>query len=302
MTSRVSRRHDAEVHMTTEKLEELKILQLPYADRQLVVVTDDVVAKAVRQAELESQAKQSTGNWSKIASKAASMVLGSPVMLIAELVTSTLDAWKRARESGMRVLQVAKSEAAELTFPPGHPRDGVLYIGHPARPGLYYTAAEFHRVTFEHKVSEAVRLLMHLGAIYIKVEHVKGWSREFAAHLGVPLGATVQTATVDVDSTSRAASTIIYEARLEGTKAPSLPQDLIWYSHEPTWQSVAEGRLKFGLQDFSLSIVYEDDFGIHAGLKGTALKAGFDLGGHFETHTSTIWRISGQFAALDKGS
>lgn len=75
-----------------------------------------------------------------------------------------------------------------LKFPLGHPRNGVLYIGHPAKPDVYYTMAEFHRVTFEHKFSEATSLLMHLGATKIRVGHVTGWSKEFSGRISAPLG------------------------------------------------------------------------------------------------------------------
>ena len=75
---------------------------------------------------------------------------------------------------GIDIVQISKSEASTIIFPPGHPRDGVLYIAHSAKPDVYYTTAEFHRVTFEHKFSEAIRLLMYLGATEISVEHVRG--------------------------------------------------------------------------------------------------------------------------------
>ena len=93
----------------------------------------------------------------------------------------------RARDSGVDVLTVASTEAASLTFPPGHPRDRVLYVGHPAAPTTYYAAAGFHRHTFEHKFAEAVGLVMALGATQLEVEHVKGWSDQLAANLAVPL-------------------------------------------------------------------------------------------------------------------
>lgn len=285
--------------MTSDPNEELKILELPYSDRQIVVVSDDAIVKAARQAEIESVTKHQRVSWAKVASTvastAASLAFGGAGVLVAEVARAAFEAWSRARESGIRVLPVGKSETSQITFPPGHPREGVLYIGHPAKPGLYSTTAEFHRVTFEHKVSEAINLLMHLGATQIKVEHVKGWSREFAANMTVPLSAAGEAGGGEMSGGSRASSSILYEARFRGTKTPGVPQDLVWYPHEPTWQSLAKGRLEFGLRDFSLSVVYEDDFGVHAGLRASALKAGFDLGGRFEDHTSTVWRIQGEF-------
>jgi hypothetical protein len=71
----------------------------------------------------------------------------------------------------------------------------------------------------------------------------------------------------------------------------------VWYLHEPTWQAIAKGRTQFGLSQFSLTVNYEDDFGVNAGLKVRVQKAGLDLGGNFEDHTATTWKIHGTFAS-----
>ncbi|MDC3958541.1 hypothetical protein KEG38_32095 [Polyangium jinanense] len=274
----------------------LNLVELPYSDRQIIVVSDDVVVKAARRAEEESRAKKQPPNWGIITQGlVAPILLGSVGALIVAAVVKGVEAWGKARARGMRVLQVAKSEASQLVFQPGHPRDGVLYVGHPAKPDLYYSAAEFHRFTFEHKVSEAINLLMHLGATRIRVESVAGWSREFAARLTVPLGPG-EAIGGEVGGERSTSSSILYEARLRGTKAPRVPEQLVWYPHEPTWQSVAGGRLDFGLREFSLGVVYEQDYGINAKFKADAHEAGFDLGGRFEEHAATTWRIAGEFA------
>src|SRR5690606_21682489 len=111
--------------------------------------------------------------WREIPRKALRQV--SPTSVI--LAEAVLYAWAKARERGLSVLQIAQSEAAHLSFPPGHPRHGILYVGHPVKPDLYYVTAEFHRVTFEHKFSEAVHLLTCLGATKMKVECIRGWGR-----------------------------------------------------------------------------------------------------------------------------
>ena len=73
---------------------------------------------------------------------------------------------------------------------------------------------------------------------------------------------------------------------------------MVWYEHEPTWQSIAKGRINYGLQDFSLSVSYEDDFGVNAGLKVAISKTGLEVGGKFEDHESTVWRLEGQFKGI----
>lgn len=162
-------------------------------------------------------------------------------------------------------------------------------------PDVYYTIAEFHRITFEHKFSEAIRLLMYLGANQLRVEHVRGWSREFSNRLSVPLAQATAAVTGHVESARGSQVQLLYEAELAGTQEPKLPDSLVWYPHESTWRIIAEGRLQFELQQFSLNVVYEDDYGVNAGLRASASKAGFDLGGNFEDHEATTWRISGSF-------
>jgi hypothetical protein len=61
------------------------------------------------------------------------------------------------------------------------------------------------------------------------------------------------------------------------------------------WQNVAKGRVNFGLNSFALGLTYEDDFGVNAGLKAEVLQADLKLGGKFEDHCSTIWRLEGTF-------
>lgn len=54
--------------------------------------------------------------------------------------------------------------------------------------------------------------------------------------------------------------------------------------------------MQFGLAQFSLTVNFEDDFDVNAGMKLCAQKAGLDLGGTFKDHTATTWTINGEFA------
>jgi hypothetical protein len=280
------------------------IVERPYSDRQLIVVLDDGLIEAARQAEqrvssqapAESEAKQTAGDsWARIGELTMAAFLPG-MTVIADIAREAIKAWSRARASGLRVLAISKAEASAIAFPPGHPRDGVLYIGHPAMPRVYYTAAEFHRVTFEHKFAEAIELLMNLGATRIRVEHVTGWSKEFSSRLAVPLPSSGVTVGGNGGTSSASGTSLLYMATLDGTSCPRIPDGLVWYHHEPTWQSIAKGRTQFGLNQFSLTVSYEDDYGVNAGLKLAVLQAGLAIGGKFEDHQSTVWRIEGEFA------
>lgn len=187
-----------------------------------------------------------------------------------------------------------RTEARNLVFPLGHFRERTLYVAHPASPAVYYTTAAFHRMVFEHKFSEAIFLLMSLGASKITVEHIRGWAREFAANMSASFPG--MDATVSAGKSEKSGHSMLFVATLNNKHASSIPTNLVWFPHEPTWQAVTQGRMQFGLRQFSLSVNYEDAFGVNADLKVRAQKAGLDLGGAFEDHTATTWKIYGDFA------
>jgi hypothetical protein len=140
------------------------------------------------------------------------------------------------------LLTIGRSEATNLTFPHGHPRDQTLYTGDPVVPERYYPTAHFHRLAFQHKFSEAVRILATLGATQMRVEHEEGWSREFAAKVGLPVPTTQVEVGAEGGSTKNSCAEILFEATLQGTESPSLPTDLAWYPHEVAWQHITELR------------------------------------------------------------
>lgn len=204
-----------------------------------------------------------------------------------------IELWAR----GARILIIDHQLAGKsLRFPTGHPRSGILYIGHPAISNYYYPAAHFHRLAFEHKFFEAVRILRHLGATQFTVEHVQGRSTDWSSTMDIGLlGAKIAG---KAGGTHRSEAQILYTAKLPGTTNPVLPVELVWYPEEPSWQEIADGRLKSGLQNFDLYVRYTDDFGINTTFTGKLGGAkGIDLGGKFEDYKSTTWRIVGSFGA-----
>jgi hypothetical protein len=266
------------------------------------VIVDDVVIAAERDAEQTAAQTGEGVDWGRVAASALSLVpiAGATVGVAAaavEVGVESAAAAAKAGKEGFKVLAVSRTEAAQLLrFPPGHPRDRVIYVGHPALDPVYYPAAGFHRFTFEHKFSEAVGLLMALGATELEVEHVRGWSDAFAANLSAPLPTAVPVrAGVTAERRDKTGSSALFRAKLGGSTEPTLPDDLVWFPHEPTWQQVADGRLKYGLQEFQLAVRYEDDYGIDAGFKLSVKKLGLDLGGSFQEYESTTWKINGTF-------
>jgi hypothetical protein len=276
---------------------QVPLLARPYFERQrILVVSSPVSADQVKVAPRGTRG-------AVLATMAAATVLAGGVLVggpVREVAARAAAAQlSRARERGLDVLPVSRDEAASLAFPPGHPKVGrVLYIGHPELPTVYYPAAHFHRMTFEHKLSEAIRLLMALGATKIEAERGFGWTKEFAANLNVPVGMAGETGGGKLGHERGGSQQILFSARLKNTATPRVPEGLIWYPHETTWQTVADARLNHGLEEFSLTVSYEDNFGVDASLKAAVAGTHIALGGEFGAHEATLWRLVGTFAPM----
>ena len=201
-----------------------------------------------------------------------------------------LQRFLRRRRGGVPVTLLPWSWASHLRFPLGPPRLKLLYAGHPADPPTYIPITDFHHFSFEHKVKELVSILTHLGAKQIAVQCTRGRGTETA----IALAAAAPQLKVEVvgkdHREEHEGSRMDITVELEGHDNPCLPNNLVWYRHEPTWQMMAEGR-SHGLKNCSLSLHYKDDYGINADLKVYAEKAGFDMGDGFQEYTATTWRV-----------
>lgn len=276
------------------------LLTRAYQERQLIVVSDErfIAAVAEESKKQEAVTPSERIDWVDFTKKVVrDVIYSNPAGLIVDLGVEAFKAWSKARENGLPVLPISREQALQITFPVGHPLDRVVYIGHPAVPNIYYALADFHRRVFEHKVSEAILMLMSLGATSIQAEHISGWSHDFTAKLSLPVSNTGAKVGVDAGTTDKSKNSILFTAELSGTDAPVLPERLIWFHHEPTWQAIAEGRMRYGLRNFAVGIAYTDDFGVNLGLKAGLTKSGLELGGKFEGHESTIWNLTGQFGS-----
>ncbi|WP_156180886.1 hypothetical protein [Desulfovibrio sp. TomC] len=248
----------------------------PYAERQLVVFVDD-----------NKFPNKDTFTWKDAWQYTLKMTDSAFVAKI------LVDAIKELRGRGANILTLPRSRYVDFILPPGHPRNNLVYAGHPAVAKKYIPIADFHRLIFEHKFAEAVDLLMCLGAKKIEVEHIAGWGREFSGKLSV--GLQGKSAGGEAGGHGKSQSSILYSAEFEGRETPLLPQNMVWFSYESTWQNIAKGRINFGMKNFSLSLQYNEDYGINASLSSIIQGGGLDAGGKFENHVATTWQINGTF-------
>lgn len=262
---------------------------------RLIVVVPDKTAEAMREAQMEQEIPEDS--FAKKIAKSVFSFYGEPFAITLgkqalELIKTIMEALDKGAD--LTTLSYSESKNLKLIFPPGHPRENVVYAQHPANPLVYYTASSFHRQAFEHKFAEVITLLSSLGANEIKVEHVSGWGQDFSAGLDIATP-TQDSASVGVGKNGTETSAVLFDAKLTGHDTPSIPENLTWYPHEALWQAVATARVNNGLKNFNLSLTYSDDYGVNAGFKTTIKGTGLDLGGKFEEHQSTVWKITGTF-------
>ena len=298
----------------SEMLQKPNLLTKPYSDRQIILfANDDVVAAHEKtEATIAEMRKYSLSlegylDYFKLQIKHLDMDRSTRIM-------NLMQAFLSVKRSGVNIRLVPKSQLEYLSLPPGHPRDNVVYLGHPAISNNYMPVAGFHRTVFEHKLSEVISLLMHLGAKKINIKHMQGWGLEFLMQLDT--GLLIAEAREEIK-----AKTLLDIYKLKANVAPEqpavapkaaeqvmiintsqrneqkamLPDHLVWYQFEPTWQWVSDGRIKFGLKQFVLDLNYREDYDINLELKDKLQKAGFNLVGEFESPVATKWRIFGEF-------
>ncbi len=274
-----------------------EFLEQNYIDRQLVIFVDDEMYEAKTQAEENGNSSPNNENYIK-----ALLTIINPIASLKKQINAykilfreIVDAINKLKASGVKINLLPKSIISNLNLLPGHPRNKVIYAGNPVEKKNFIPLADFHRITFEHKFSEILSILMHLGATEITVEHITGWGKEFSSQLSVPISEYNADIEADVDIKNSKKKSIIFKAKLKGNETPCLPDNLIWYDFENTWQKIAEGRIKFGLENFNLNLQYNDDFGINSSFIAKIEKDGFQLGGKYEKHISTVWNINGIF-------
>jgi len=224
------------------------------------------------------------------------------------------------------VLQDAVADVALLSevnvdifqFAAGSPVAGAIYARHPISQQIFYPIAQFHRMSFEHKFSEALHLLQALGARKLRVHHVQGMRHEGSVSVEMSGGARSSVTKGGTDAAERPTagdsgsdigslkgglrmvSSSDGELEFEAAYAerePTLPGDLVWYPRESIWQQIVDARLHHGLKSFDLHVRYTDDFGIDANLVQTlmGIPGHLELGGRYQEFEVTDLRISGSF-------
>jgi hypothetical protein len=284
---------------------EPNILDLPYSEKRLIVCVPDEVKKveieAIKNKNISEKDNGKNTSWADVAIPAVAAMVArrlSPYIMGVEFVLGIYNGIKKLIQKEIEIVTISNSQANNLIFPPGHPQKGCVYVCNPVQPKAYFPLAEFHRMMLESKFSEIISILMSLGAESISVERIIGINSEITIECDAKT-VTKDSVGCSISQTKNQDKSFIFDAKLKPKNKPKLPNKLVWYEFEPTWQVITNGRMECGLQKFMLNVTYLENYGITADLNSSIKGNGLSVGGEFKEHQSTIWKVSGEFATLD---
>ena len=142
----------------------------------------------------------------------------------------------------------------EITFPVGHPIPNQLYVGHPYTPNVYMPFDTYELTLVEDRIREFCLLSQYLGATEITIEALNSSQSESskAANSGISVGGSYKIvsggASIKNQSSQKLleaiSKSISIHQEFTPYLPPSLPDGLVWYRSEPSWQRLYEQRMR----------------------------------------------------------
>ena len=204
----------------------------------------------------------------------------------------------------------------KLMFQPGHPRIGCTYVQHPFRHNTYFEVNSFHDSLRERKQNELLRILESLGAYSARVEvrNENSENRIRRDETSVNSNAEYGVFSANGSRETRSDRSVNMSSSMSATKdwtfnppsTPSLPDDLVFYPTEETWQQLAQSVLRGGLKHAVVDLEYKSEYGVSekylSDLSGSFkllipsfsmnLKKGFEENLNRLTHTQWHYEVS----------
>ncbi len=185
------------------------------------------------------------------------------------LCTTKLPSWPTDE---IRPIAPALIEKIGWTFPVGHPQSECVYVAHPLFDNVYLPIEDFHHRIFQERFRELQRLLSSLGASEIKIHSGEGLVAEMLREETISVSGKDSIITgssiegeLDVrnKNTSRSSRSASVSLKLIPSSTKSVPKDLFWFKHEPTWQAIADEVMQGRVQEYSLELKYSADYSIN---------------------------------------
>lgn len=211
-------------------------------------------------------------------------------------------------------------DVGAMSFPMGHPIANQLYVAHPLVQQHYIPFENYEIELIKDRVHEFCSVMECLGATSISIEYNQTSDSDQqrnmnSSHKG---NANVKVysgkGSINQQETNKFMQSIGQQLNLHQTyqpyKAPYLPDNLVWYEQEPTWQRLAEQRMRGSLTAHTESIetsrtqVIQNESltEIEAELKALLASANLQISKttseKLEQHDNVVLRVHVEFAPL----
>lgn len=208
-----------------------------------------------------------------------------------------------------------------INFPMGHPVANQLYVGHPYIPSKYIPFDNYELELIEDKIREFSQIMQYLGATEINIESVNSSSNNKDVNTDQKLSGGADYKFISGSGNGERYITnklledisqhINLHQKFSPKKTPMLPNNLVWYQNEPSWQRLYNQRMQGALLEHEERIetkksqVVENSElkKISAEVKWLFVQANGNweqsMEEKFEAHENAILSIHVKFAPLD---
>jgi hypothetical protein len=210
----------------------------------------------------------------------------------------------------------------QIKFPSGHPIANNLYVAHPLLQS-YYVPFEIYEIEFiKDKVHEFCHLMQCLGATSISIEYHQALEIDSESDRDIFLSANASVKLYSAKGSvheykknrfmERIGQELNLEQKFNPSKAPFVPDNLVWYPQETSWQRLVQQRLQGSLTSHIENIVTsktqvinnESLSEIKAELKvllaDAKLEISEKMSEQLKQHESVVLNIHVEFAPIDQ--
>ncbi len=163
--------------------------------------------------------------------------------------------YKNLLQDHLSVLKI--QNLPNIDFPMGHPIANQLYVGHPLIPLKYIPFENYQLELVEDKVREFCQLAQSLGATEITIDCLNSSSSDGSVKGKNGVSVNIDHWAADgsgsrnrdysrhmIEELSRSIS---LHQTFEPHNKPTVPEGLVWYDNEPSWQRLVSQRINGGL-------------------------------------------------------
>lgn len=158
----------------------------------------------------------------------------------------------------LNVIDIKKIQDSGITFPIGHPIAYQLYVGHPYIAHKYLPFENYELELIEDKVREFCQIVQCLGATEISIECLNNSLNKKNTNVEQSRSGEVDymftSASVKNNRTrnqhliDEISQSINLHQKFTPKGKPYLPDNLVWFSNEPSWQRLYNQRMQGTLQ------------------------------------------------------